>query len=61
MLRRQLVRWLLVIDDPPSLRVVRDDGTLLRESRMESDAEQPVYEALLAVSGGARGAPGSVG
>jgi hypothetical protein len=61
MLRRQLVRWLLVIEDPPSLRVVRDDGTLLRESRMAADADQPVYRALLEVSGGARGAPGSVG
>jgi hypothetical protein len=51
MLRRQFVRWLLVLDDPPSLRVVRDDGTLLRETRMETDAKQPVYRALLAVSG----------
>ena len=56
MLRRQLVRWLLVLDDPPSLRVVRDDGTVLRETRLEADAEQPVYRALIAVSGGPSGA-----
>ena len=55
MLRRQLVRWLLLIDDPPSLRVVRDDETVLREAPVEADTDQPVYHALLAVSGGASG------
>jgi hypothetical protein len=51
MMRRQLVRWLLVLDEPPSLRAVRDDGAVLGEARMEADAEQPVYRALLEVSG----------
>lgn len=59
MMRRQLVRWLLVLDEPPSLRAVRDDGAVLGEARMEADAEQPVYRALLEVSGahGALGKP----
>ena len=61
MLRRQLVRWLLVLDDPPSLRVVRDDGTVLRETALEANVDQPVYRALLAVSGGANPGRESVG
>jgi hypothetical protein len=49
MLRRELVRWLLVIDNPPSLRAVRDDGIVVGESQMEK-VDQPVYHALLAIS-----------
>jgi hypothetical protein len=59
MLRRQLVRWLLVLDDPPVLRAVRDDGAVVGEALLEADAEQPVYRALLEVSG-AHGALGTL-
>jgi hypothetical protein len=50
MLRRHLVRWVLLLHDPPSLRMVRDDGTVVGETRLEEDVAQPVYRALLAVS-----------
>lgn len=51
-LRGQLVRWLLVLGDPPLvLRTVRDDGTILQNVPLEGEADQPVYKALLAVSG----------
>ena len=53
MLRRQLVRWLLVLEDPPSLRVVRDDGMVIRETGIEAETDQPVYRALLVVAEGA--------
>ena len=49
-LRGQLVRWLLVLGDPPLLRIVRDDGTTLQDIPLERDVDQPVYQALLAVS-----------
>lgn len=49
-LRGQLVRWLLVLGDPPLLRIVRDDGTVLQDIPLETDADQPVYRALQAVS-----------
>ena len=50
-LRRQLVRWILVLDNPPSLRVVRDDGTILSETQMQAHVDQPVYRALFAAVG----------
>lgn len=46
-LRRQLVRWLLVLDDPPLLRIVRDDGTILHDVPLRADTDQPVYRALV--------------
>jgi hypothetical protein len=49
-LRGQLVRWLLVLGDPPLLRIVRDDGTTLEDVPLEAEVDQPVYQALLAVS-----------
>lgn len=49
-LRGQLVRWLLVLGDPPLLRIVRDDGTALQDIPLEREVDQPVYQALLAVS-----------
>lgn len=49
-LRGQLVRWLLVLGDPPLLRSVRDDGTVLQDVPVEKANDQPVYTALLAVS-----------
>jgi hypothetical protein len=49
-LRGQLVRWLLVLGDPGLLRIVRDDGTILEDIPLETDVDQPVYQALLAVS-----------
>jgi hypothetical protein len=49
-LRRQLVRWLLVIGEPPLLRIVRDDGTTLEDIPLRRDVDQPVYRALVAVS-----------
>jgi len=50
MLRRQLVRWVLLIEDPLSLRVVRDDGTVIRETPIEASVNQPVLRALLAIT-----------
>jgi hypothetical protein len=49
MLRRELVRWLLVINNPPTLRAVRDDGIVVGETRM-GKTDQPVYRALLDIS-----------
>jgi hypothetical protein len=56
MLRRELVRWLLVLNEPPSLRAVRDDGAVVGEARLEAGVDQPVHRALVALSNGARGA-----
>jgi hypothetical protein len=51
MLRRDaLVRWLLVLHEPPSLRAVRDDGTVIGETQIEMNVDQPVHRALLAIS-----------
>lgn len=55
MLRSRRVRWLLVLHEPLSLRVVGEDGAVIAETAMEEDVDQPIYRALLAVSGG----PGS--
>jgi hypothetical protein len=49
-LRGQLVKWLLVLGDPPLLRIVRDDGTTLEDIPLQADVDQPVYRALLTVS-----------
>ncbi|HEY2777315.1 MAG TPA: hypothetical protein VGI77_05385 [Gaiellaceae bacterium] len=49
-LRGHFVRWLLVLRDPPLLRMVRDDGTALQEIPLQTDVDQPVYQALLEVS-----------
>ena len=49
-LRGQLVKWLLVLGDPPLLRIVRDDGTTLEDIPLQAHVDQPVYRALLAVS-----------
>ncbi len=50
MLRRELVRWLLVLNEPLSLRAVRDDETVIDETLVEANVDQPVYRALLAIS-----------
>jgi hypothetical protein len=49
-LRGRLVRWLLVLGEPPLLRIVRDDGTTLEDIPLQADVDQPVYRALLTVS-----------
>ena len=48
-LRRELVRWLLVIDEPPLLRAVRDDDTVLSQREVER-GNQPIFRALIAIS-----------
>jgi len=51
MLRRHLVRWVLVLyDSPPLLRMIRDDGTVVGETTLRADVDQPILRALVAVS-----------